>query len=198
MSVVDFAAPAFPSSEVVSNVRREAAAIAAQRRDAGFREGYELGMAEARADVDAAIADHRINADRLARCVEAFEAALADLRRRDALTVTDVESDVVAMAVELAAGLVGRELEHGDDAVLDAMRRALAMTPERGAPMIRVHPDDEATAREAAEADLVRWGSDATVVADARVERGGCIVDLGGCRIDAQVSSALDRLRDTI
>lgn len=195
MSVVDFQAPSLPASSVVSNVRREGAVLAAQRRDVGYSDGYRAGMAAAQLEVDAAIADHRMNADRLARCVEAFEAAAADLRRRDAATIADVESDVVSIAIELAEGLLGRELEHAEHPVLDAMARALAMKPDRGTPVIRVSPGDEATAREAAEADLVRWGTAVNVMADASVEPGGCVVDVNGCRIDAQLGSALERLR---
>ena len=195
---VDYVAPAFPASSVSRNIRREEAEVAALRRDAGYCDGHALGLADARREVEQAIDDHRSNADRLARVIHALENASDDLTRRDALALADVESGIVAVAVELAEQLLGRELEVTRDSVIDAMTRALRVLPERGTPVLRVHPDDEATAREAAHADLVRWRGAVTVVADHRVEAGGCIVDVEDCRIDAQLGPAIERLRDTL
>ncbi len=48
------------------------------------------------------IDDHRSNADRLARVIDALENASDDLTKRDALALADVEREIVAMAVELA------------------------------------------------------------------------------------------------
>jgi flagellar assembly protein FliH len=36
------------------------------------------------------------------------------------------------------------------------------------------------------------------IVADHTVERSGAIADAGSCRIDAQISSALDRVRASL
>ncbi len=195
---MDYVAPAFPASSVSRNIRRVEAEVAALRRDAGYRDGHALGLADAREEVDQAINDHRSNANRLARVVQALEDAADDLGRRDSLALADVEREIVTMAVELAEQLIGRELEVAQDSVIDAMARALRVLPERGTPVLRVHPDDETTAREAAHADLVRWRGAVTVVADARVEAGGCIVDVDDCRIDAQLGPAIERLRDTL
>ncbi len=195
---IEFVAPAFPASSVSRNIRREEAEVAALRRDAGYRDGHALGHAEGRREVEQAIADHRANAERLAQIIQALEAAATDLTRRDALALADVEGEIVAIAVELAEQLLGRELEVVTNPVIDAMARALRVLPDRGTPVLRVHPEDETTAREAAHADLVRWGGAVTVVADPRVEAGGCIVDIDDCRIDAQLGPALERLRATI
>lgn len=191
----DYVAPAFPVSAVSRNIRREEAEVAALRRDAGYRDGHAQGHAEGRREVEQAIADHRANADRLARVINALEAAADDLTRRDALALADAEGHIVAVAVELAEQLIGRELEVTTSPVIDAMARAIGVLPDRGTPILRVHPDDETTAREAAHADLVRWRGAVTVVADPRVEAGGCIVDVDDCRIDAQLGPALERLR---
>ncbi|WP_420452514.1 FliH/SctL family protein [Ilumatobacter sp.] len=194
VQAVDFVAPAFAPADVADSVRRGQHEQAALRRDAG----YEAGLAQGRDEVESAIADHRASADRLARASEALEAAAADLARRDQLALTGVEDEIVAMAVELAEQIVGRELEVTPEPVLDAMARALRLAPERDTPVVRVHPDDESTARDAARADLVRWRHDISIVADDRVERGGCVVDVGRCRVDAQISSAVERMRSSL
>jgi len=192
---VDFVVPAFAEGDVVRNIRRDEAALAARLRNDGFREGYSRGLERAQDEVDASISDHRANAERLARLVDALEHAVADLRARDAAVLADTDQQVLGLAVELAEGLIGRELEMIERAVVDSMARALAVKPDRGTPVIRVHPTDQATAREAADAGLVQWGSDVTVLADDRIEPGGCIVDVDACRIDAQIGPALARLR---
>ena len=190
-----YVAPAFDAADVVRNVRREQAEAEALRRDVGYRDGYERGRAEARAEVEAAIADHRTSAERLAALGRALESAVDALERRDALVLEQVEDQIVAAAVELAEQLIGRELEVAPQPVVDAMARGLALAPERGTATVRVHPDDESTAREASHADLLRWRGDVAIVADGRVERGGCVLEVGDCRIDAQLGPALERLR---
>ena len=190
-----YVAPAFDAADVVHDVRRERAEAEALRRDVGYRDGWEQGRADARAEVEAAIADHRTSAERLAALGRALEGAVDALERRDALVLEQVEDQIVAAAVELAEQLLGRELEVASQPVVDAMARGFALAPERGTATVRVHPDDEATAREASHADLLRWRGDVAIVADARVERGGCVLEVGDCRVDAQLGPALERLR---
>ena len=68
--------------------------------------------------------------------------------------------------------------------------RALALAPA-GDAVVRLHPDDIATAG----GDFAR---DLTILADPTVEPGGCIVEIGACTIDAQISTALDRVREAL
>lgn len=202
MSVVDhfdravsFTAPAFTVAQSLRDPRREASELAARRRDSGFDEGYSSGWASSETEVAAAIDDHRRSAARLDQCAAVFDQAAADLSRRDCLALEEVERDVVTLAAALAAEIVGRELNAVDQPVLDALARVARLLPERGMPTLRVHPDDAETAREAVDADLVRWNGEVEFLADSSVERGGCVVDLGPCRIDGQISSAIARMR---
>ena len=60
-----------------------------------------------------------------------------------------------------------------------------------------MHPDDAEVAREVLRDDA-RWSGTVEVVADVRVAPGGCVLEVGDCRIDAQIAPALDRLRQTL
>ena len=194
-AAVSFDAPQFPVAAALVDPERGAAEAAARRRDQAYVEGYEAGMSRAEAEVEQAIADHRHSATRFAELCGALERATDDLAVRDRLAIADIEHDVVTLAVTLAEELVGRELSTIDEPVIDALARAVELVPDRGTPTVRVHPDDAETAREAVDADVVRWSAAVTVAPDPRVERGGCVVDVGPCRIDAQLTPALDRLK---
>jgi len=193
-----FDAPRFPVAASLTDPQRGAAEAAARRRDAGYAHGYAVGIERAETEVAEAIADHRRSAQRLGELSDALAQATADLTLSDRLAIADIENDVVLLAAALAAELVGRELRSIDDAVLDALARVAGLTPDRGAPVVRVHPDDAGTAQEAVDADLVHLSADVVVLADPAVERGGCVVEVGACRIDGQVGPALDRMREAL
>lgn len=193
-----FDAPRFPVAASLTDPQRGAAEAAARRRDAGYAHGYEAGLRSAEAEVAAAIDDHRRSAQRLGELSDALAQATADLALRDRLAIADLEDDVVLLATALAAELIGRELRSVDGAVIDALARVAGLTPDRGAPVVRVHPDDASTAQEAVDADLVHLSADVVVLADPSVERGGCVVEVGACRIDGQVGPALDRMREAL
>ena len=167
-------------------------------REDGYVAGYQAGLDAAIEDVAREVSEHRAAATRLATAAAALEAAVRDLAARDALALDALTEEAFRVGVELAAELVGRELRVLDEPVREAIHRALTLLPERGTPVVRVHPEDLATATEAIEAELLVWHGDASVVPDHGVERGGCVVEVGDCRIDAQLSPALDRLRTAL
>jgi flagellar assembly protein FliH len=65
--------------------------------------------------------------------------------------------------------------------------------PERGEVVVRVHPDDAAAAADADVPELSARGI--RIVADPSIEPGGCVLDVGDCRIDAQLGAAAARMR---
>lgn len=156
---------------------------------AGRAEGYDAGRLEALAD--AAVARAAL-ADAGAAALAALERARAELAAREARSLADVEPAVLACAFELATALVGRELTLASDPGRDALRRALVLAPDREPVTAHLHPDDVALLGAHAE---LSPGREVTVVADPAVERGGCILEAGPCRIDAQLGAALARVK---
>lgn len=190
--------PSFPTSAVLRDRTEEAREHAARMRDAGYQEGLRAGRADGADEIARSVAETRAANSRLATAAGALQSAALDFQRRDAVSIADLEAQSVALAVQLAEAIVGRELASCDAPVLDAMRRASGLLPDRGTPTLSVHPDDEQTAREAVAADPSTWTAGVSVVADASVETGGCLVEVGPCRIDAQISTALERMRSTL
>lgn len=197
--LVPFDAPALQRPRDRSEERRERAEEcreqAASEQREGFAAGREAGLAAAAVETARIVAEHRQAIERLERAALALEAATADLERRDAVTVAEVERAAIELAVELAAELVGRELAVTEQPVLDALQRTASLLPTRGDPIVRVHPDDATTAEQVVASESARWTATARVLADDSVEPGGCVVEVGPCRIDGQVSAAIDRMR---
>jgi flagellar assembly protein FliH len=88
--------------------------------------------------------------------------------------------------------LLGRELALADSPVLDAVRRALTLCPADSPAVLRLHPDDLAEMQADALAELP---DSVRVVPDATVERAGAVAETGPRRIDAQLSTALERVQ---
>ncbi|MGG5259660.1 FliH/SctL family protein [Phycicoccus avicenniae] len=172
---------------------------------AGREAGREAGLREAAAEQAAWLVQvqARDAAERDERA-RTFAAALAGLgRATDAavagLTVRDVLDTAAVLAVDIAEALIGHHLEVDGCAARDAVARALAEVPRGAAVVVRVHPEDAALVVEDPDA-LAALAPTATleVVADPSVGRGGCLADVGDRTVDAQLSSALARVREVL
>jgi flagellar biosynthesis/type III secretory pathway protein FliH len=162
----------------------------AERVDAaraeGYEDGYRAGLEAARVSREAARQEAlRKGADALHQAAAAIEAGRAN-------AVAVVEEDAATLAVELTRTLLDHELSQVDSTVSAAIRRALRLTAPGEDLVVRLHPDEVIEATE-----LQAYVTDCriTVVPDESVEQGGCIIDSGPCRIDAQIESALGRVR---
>lgn len=153
-----------------------------------FEQGYNDGLEAARRDVEAATDEAN---KRVRRALAALCEAVDSFDSRQTIALADVEDAVVSGAFELARAVLGREVVAAADPGADAIARALLLAPERGDVVARLHPDDAATL---AVGHISTSSRTVTVVADPGVEPGGCIVDAGETRIDAQLSSAMAKV----
>lgn len=154
--------------------------------EAGIREGRESGVAIARAEAE------RAAAERIAPLLDAVDEAHRALVARDAVTLAELEGQVVDLALALASAVLEREVSVADDPGADALRRALRLAPQRGAVVARLAPDDVARLGDIAD---VAAGRSIEVVADPDVATGGCVVEVGAASVDASIDAALERAR---
>jgi flagellar assembly protein FliH len=148
----------------------------------GVRDGYKTGYEQALAEVTA----------RFAPAAEALAAAARQLGAADAVTLTELDQRVTGLALDVAQSVIGHELAATADPGAAALARAIGFVPDRGDLIARLHPDDVAALADTG--DLLP-GREVTIVADAGVQRGGCLVEVGPCRIDAQLEPAFERVR---
>jgi flagellar assembly protein FliH len=151
----------------------------------GYKEGYETGFEQAMAEVVA----------RFAPALDALHDAGRRLAAADAITLAELDERATALALDVAEAVIGHELAAAADPGAAAIARALAFVPDRGDIAVRLHPDDVAALGQIG--DLAP-GREMTITADAGVPPGSCVVDVGACRIDAQIDSALDRVRTVL
>ncbi|MGY1685827.1 FliH/SctL family protein [Geodermatophilus sp. SYSU D00867] len=168
----------------------------AEGHGAGYAEGLaEAGrvVAEAEAEAAARLADAQARWERrMASATAALGAAVAALDAAVVPTAEDVRDTIVEGVLTLVEDLLGRELSASTTAGVDAVRRALTLVPADAPAVVRLHPDDLAEVPPAALAALPR---SVTVVGDDAVERAGAVAECGPRRVDAQLSTALARVR---
>jgi flagellar assembly protein FliH len=188
--------PALHSPASPGSTAEEIASFTEQAREEAARVGYEDGFAAGRREAVAqADLRNREAAAAVAAALAVMEAATAQLHQQQTVAVADVEQQIVATALQIAEAVVGRELQTAEAPARDALVRALALAPQRVSAVARLHPDDVATIDNL---DVLNAERSVTLVADGAVERGGCVLDVGACRIDAQVGPALQRVREAL
>jgi len=181
------ALPAQPEAEPDPGPPPEPEEARLQRAwDAGHAAGYAEGHAAAarvgHEQLDQYVGGQgRENAERLAAVAQALQERLARCEQ-------DLARQVLDLAAELARQVVRRELAVRPDAVLPVVREAVAALLADGRPAaVRLHPQDlqvvEAALREEYPTPAIRW------LADADVERGGCLVESGGAVVDGSVAN---------
>jgi flagellar biosynthesis/type III secretory pathway protein FliH len=131
----------------------------------------------------------------LARAGATIVAAAAARDRR----LAAIEREVVAIVLDVAARVLGRELAAREEAVVDLAARALARARDRREVTLRVHPDDARAVR-GGEARLAAILARAPLAVreDASVARGGAIVETDAGWIDAGIETQLAELRRAV
>jgi flagellar assembly protein FliH len=166
--------------------------VKAEARQEGFATGYAEGLDKAQHAADAAHAEAE---RRIRQACAALLTAAGALAERQAIGLSDMEDEIAEIAFELATALVGHELAAAEAPGRDAVARAISLAPAKAAITVRLHPDDVAVI---GDPDQLAPGRDLTIIPDPRVEPGGCIADAGGSHIDAQLSTATERVRQAL
>jgi flagellar assembly protein FliH len=171
--------------------------VAERARVQGHSAGYAAGRREATATLDAELAAlHAAQAQELAIARAEVAAAAALLRQASAAwsehvaTAAAVADDaLLAAAVEVAAAIVGHELQDREGAAIAAVRRALAAAGDAPVQTLRMHPADVELV------ELVGGAGGVQLVADPALARGDAMVDLPDGLVDARIGTAVDRVR---
>jgi flagellar assembly protein FliH len=184
-----------PSFRLGDVYAEELGRLRQQAHAEGFATGHAEGMTAAETERVAAarLADVQARWERrLASATAALGAAVTRLDEAAVPVADEIRESIIGSVLTLVEDLLGRELALADSPVLDAVRRALSLCPADAPTVIRVHPDDlaEIPAESLAELpDTVR------IVGDDQVERAGAVAETGVRRIDAQLSTALERVQ---
>lgn len=187
----DPALPFLPSQRVDEDAAPEAIttdclalAEQAEARAEGFRAGYDEGLRAASEQERASVRALAGLAERAAQDAEDF--------------LRTVEREVVQLSLAIAAKVVEREVRVDPGVVLDVVRSALGEIREATVIRVRLNPaDHDLVAAHWRDVGPNLFPAGDVLAADERVARGGCVIEMGVGRVDAQTTSKLDRLSDT-
>jgi flagellar biosynthesis/type III secretory pathway protein FliH len=165
----------------------------AARLLAGAEEQAERRRAEADRALDAE--RDRVLADARARGEAEAAALLVAAQAERTERLDEVEQELPRLIREIARRVLGRELAQSPAAVVDVVLEALRPLRHRRQITLRLAPGD-LPALEAAEPRLQQLVGAARLelIADTSVEPGGCVVQTEVGRVDARLSTQLERL----
>ena len=152
-------------------------------------EGYARGLADGERKARNAAQQQVIDAIGLVNGI------VAQMREVASLAPAVIEENIAALAVIVARQIVAREVSLDRELVADLVRRALTEFPIEQSVRIRVNPLDLAllTIDDGTDMAPITQNRDASWLADARVARGGCLVEGRDRIVDGRVDTALER-----
>jgi type III secretion protein L len=170
------------SKQIIAEAQARAEEIKAE----AFRFKEEVSASareEARADVQARAAEE-----------------LARAKIQAGQIVADAENVIVALALEVATKIVGRDLEREPELVLEIVAATTEAARNAKAMVLRVHPEDGKLLREKRPKlmELIGRAVDISLRDDALVERGGCIIQTEFGTIDGQIRTQFEMLRNVL
>jgi flagellar assembly protein FliH len=178
-SVVEPGVPPMPAATF--EPAASAQHLAAIERDAfakGFAQGERAGLEAAAKRGDAMIR-------RLTQTLD----EMTDLRAR---MIRETEQQMVQLALAVARRVIHREVSLDRDLLVAIARVALDRLGESARVSVRLNPDDYAATAVARSSE---WdGTQVSVVADARVPRGGCRIESDFGALDAGVDAQIQEL----
>lgn len=173
------------ASTVLDDPDTAGPSLVEQVRRAAYDDGRRDGLDEAMASTSARrAASLEQLCNRLADAAEQAAAARAAI-------VEEVVGDLATVVAEIVEALVGT-VEWPETPAGSALARALALAPQGPELVARIHPDAGLSDDDVA---MLTARTGVALVHDHTVDPSGCVVEVGSCTIDAQLSSALARVR---
>jgi len=170
---------------LVAAAQEQSESIAAAAREAGHTAGLEAGKAEIETQ--------------LAQTVASLQGVVDEARAQRQKIIESAEPELVKLAMTIAERIVHEQISIDPEVVLSNVRQALTRLVGRDVVTLRVNPADLDTIR--AHREAIAGSSDVEhlrIVEDARVDRGGVVVETDAGTIDAKVSTQIREARRTL
>jgi flagellar assembly protein FliH len=174
-------------AEVSDGVSRDEVSDEAVRIESAYKAGYDAGAKatgeQMKSQVDAQ--------------AERFTSMIDDLESQRRALVRESEAAVLRLACEIARRIIGAAAETGEtgeNAVREVVSNALKRIDETQNLVVRLNPDDLAALRKNQPdwvEQTIRSGA-IELKGDARIKRGGCVVDGETGSVEAQVERQVE------
>ena len=148
--------------------------------------GYAAGLARAQAEQQPRLAE--LNAK-----IVRFTTLLGELAEPLRLLDSEMERALLALALALGSQLARRTLRHEPAQIIAIVRECLRQLPLASREVrVRLHPEDAAVVR--AQLAPVAGEHAWTLIDDATLTRGGCLIESEHSQLDARFESRLQAL----
>jgi flagellar assembly protein FliH len=168
------------AEEVLNQAREHTAELRLQAYQEGYNEGRDEGLAQARREMEQALA-----------LVQATAREAKQLRDR---IIAGSERQVIELVLDVVRKVIATELDSNPRLVVETVERAMKRLGSQRVVRIRVNPAELETVRvafaEAAERD---WD----ITEDGVVSLGGCIIDTEAGTIDARLDTQIAEVEET-
>lgn len=151
-------------------------------RQQGFAEGFVQGAAQARLEAQREINEYihqhaQTTAHEMAAMIKSLEAQLLEIEQAAA-------EQVLVLACELARQIMRHEVQVHPQSLLPVIKEALGQVlVESKVKRLRLHPQDMAHIQEHLSQELA--DTPVTLVPDASIVRGGCVLEATHVTVDA-------------
>ncbi|MBN1571464.1 MAG: hypothetical protein JXA73_26750 [Acidobacteria bacterium] len=139
----------------------------------GFRQGEKAGME---------IAERKMES-----VMKRYSESILDIRKLRVSLYSQIELEVVKLAIAVAKKIVHREIQVDRDIIQTLVRVALSHVAEKSAVTIHLNPVDYGYLMECRGELSQSEGRDIALLADKSVERGGCLIQTECGDIDARI-----------
>lgn len=174
--------PVARAAEIVQQAHTDAAQIRAEAAAEGRTAGLAEGVAQA---------EHE-----LGPAVQALSAAVAALDAQESAIVERAEQRAVELALAIADKILAVSLDVRPELVLELVTGVLRSASTSDRLLVEINPDDYDLIVSAA-GNVPALGR-AEIVAERRVERGGCIVRTDEGEIDGRIAEQLARASEAL
>ncbi len=159
-------------------------ALADEARERGYAEGYAEGLRQAQAAQGGAVERLAALVENAVCCTEGFTQGL--------------EAQLVELALAVAEKVVEREVSIDRALVVGVLRGALQEMQEAASVQVRVNPRDHDVVAEHWDELLRRPVAERSqLIADERIQCGGCVVETQVGQVDAQLATKLSQIAHT-
>lgn len=167
-------------------VQKEIDSLVSSAKSEGYKEGYEEGFKRGQEEVD-----------RLVAKIHTIVGSIADKRSQ---ILEQSEAQVIELVLSIATRVVKTISESQKDVVIQNVKSALARIKSRTDIIIRVNMRDlDLTTSKMKEfQNSIEKAKSITIVEDATIEKGGCIVETDFGHIDARIGSQLREIEEKI
>ncbi len=195
-AVVDWSFSAVDQASVRFAEKVKAQGVAEEKvkesiaREAGFAEGYAQGHAQATLQGQRQITDYIAHQGQEA--AQHFATLFASAQQHIADSEQVVAKGVLELACELARQVLRHELSSNPNVLQPVIREALGLIAvDAKAAVVRLNPVDADVFAEVLRQEYTSLSL--TLVSDASIARGGCLVEAAGTVVDGTVQKRWSR-----